>query len=122
MAVLATEVPSRRGRRRRGSVSRGGDVAQVPAIFHEDGTFAGYVHLAHEGVAVEIGEHLEAGDVIGRSGVTGTAKHPHLHFHVWVADGDLGRLTVPVLFDDGGEWGIVLQVGRSYPSAEQPTE
>ena len=51
-------------------------------VEHEDGTVAHYVHLDTDGALVEPGEGVERGQVIARSGWTGRAMIPHLHFHV----------------------------------------
>ena len=51
-------------------------------IYHDDGTIAYYVHLDTNGVLVEVGDQVEAGDAIGISGFTGYTTTPHLHFVV----------------------------------------
>jgi murein DD-endopeptidase MepM/ murein hydrolase activator NlpD len=51
-------------------------------ILHEDDTIATYAHLAENGVLVNIGEAVEAGQHIGLSGSTGYSSGPHLHFAV----------------------------------------
>ena len=55
-------------------------------IQHEDGSRAGYWHLQHNGVLVNIGDTIQHGQVIGFSGKTGYALFPHLHFLVWRSD------------------------------------
>lgn len=52
-------------------------------IEHDDGTRAGYWHLQQNGVLVNIGEPVRAGQVIALSGKTGYSAFPHLHFLVW---------------------------------------
>lgn len=52
-------------------------------IQHEDGTWAGYWHLQHNGVLVNVGDTIQKGQVIGLSGKTGYTALPHLHFLVW---------------------------------------
>lgn len=52
-------------------------------IEHSDGSRAGYWHLQQNGVLVNIGDKVKAGDVIGLSGKTGYSAFPHLHFVVW---------------------------------------
>lgn len=52
-------------------------------IEHEDSSRAGYWHLKHNGVLVNMGDTVEPGQVIGLSGKTGYALFPHLHFLVW---------------------------------------
>jgi murein DD-endopeptidase MepM/ murein hydrolase activator NlpD len=52
-------------------------------IIHDDGLVSLYSHLTPGGVLVASGDSVEAGDTIGRSGVTGnTGGLPHLHFSV----------------------------------------
>ena len=52
------------------------------SIAHADGTIAEYHHLQYEGVLVEIGQQVKAGEQIGLSGNTGYSSRPHLHFAV----------------------------------------
>jgi murein DD-endopeptidase MepM/ murein hydrolase activator NlpD len=52
-------------------------------VEHEDGTVAFYAHLMRDGVAVEVGDLVEAGDVIALSGNSGLTGVPHLHFGVY---------------------------------------
>jgi murein DD-endopeptidase MepM/ murein hydrolase activator NlpD len=44
--------------------------------------FAAFAHLAPGSVAVEEGQAVEAGDIIGRVGHTGNTTTPHLHFQL----------------------------------------
>lgn len=52
-------------------------------IQHPDGSRAGYWHLQHNGVWVNVGDTVKKGQVIALSGKTGFAAIPHLHFLVW---------------------------------------
>jgi murein DD-endopeptidase MepM/ murein hydrolase activator NlpD len=52
-------------------------------INHHDNTRAGYWHLQHNGVLVNIGDTVQQGQLIGYSGNTGYTAFPHLHFIVW---------------------------------------
>jgi murein DD-endopeptidase MepM/ murein hydrolase activator NlpD len=64
-------------------------------VIHDDGTIAAYVHLTQDGALVELGERVERGQLIGKSGDTGSSSEPHLHFHVQGCD---GCPTIPVTF------------------------
>ncbi|MBP7049445.1 MAG: M23 family metallopeptidase [Phycisphaerae bacterium] len=55
------------------------------SIAHADGTIGEYHHLQFEGVLVEIGDPIAAGQPIARSGNTGYSSIPHLHFGVYSA-------------------------------------
>ncbi len=63
-------------------------------IQHDDGTVALYAHLRRNGIDVEVGDHVAAGERIGASGNSGLglSDAPHLHFGVYrswpVEDGD----------------------------------
>jgi murein DD-endopeptidase MepM/ murein hydrolase activator NlpD len=56
-------------------------------IQHADGSRAGYWHLQHNGVLVNVGDTVKQGQAIALSGKTGYAALPHLHFIVWITDG-----------------------------------
>ena len=54
-------------------------------IYHADNTLAKYSHLQQNGVLVELGDTVAAGQPIGKSGATGWAKGPHLHFAIFLS-------------------------------------
>lgn len=53
-------------------------------VYHNDGTFAQYVHLRQNGAVVKEGDTVKENDLIGYSGDTGWANGPHLHFMVFI--------------------------------------
>lgn len=57
-------------------------------ILHSDGTIAEYHHLEKNGALVNEGDMVAKGQVIGKSGATGFATGPHLHFIVFKTDGN----------------------------------
>lgn len=67
-------------------------------IAHADGTIAEYHHLHYEGVLVEVGQRVEAGQRIAISGNTGYSTGPHLHFGVYSAVNGRTRQSHPVIF------------------------
>jgi murein DD-endopeptidase MepM/ murein hydrolase activator NlpD len=52
------------------------------SIQHKDGSVAHYWHLKKDGVLVNAGDTIKAGQLIGVSGNTGYSAFPHLHFEV----------------------------------------
>ena len=48
----------------------------------EDGVFAFYAHLKPGSVEVETGDTVGKGDVIARTGNSGSSTGPHLHFQL----------------------------------------
>lgn len=53
-------------------------------VEHEDGTAAFYAHLTRDGALVEMGQQVEAGELIALSGASGrTHSHGVLHFQVF---------------------------------------
>jgi murein DD-endopeptidase MepM/ murein hydrolase activator NlpD len=56
-------------------------------IQHSDGSRAGYWHLQYNSVLPNIGDSVQQGQLIAKSGRTGYAMFPHLHFLVWRSKG-----------------------------------
>jgi len=52
-------------------------------IRHSDGSDSQYFHLRQHSVAVEVGDYVEAGQIIGYMGSSGSSPNPHLHFELW---------------------------------------
>jgi hypothetical protein len=63
------------------------------AISHANGEFSYYAHLQQLSLAVNEGEMVRRGALIGRVGNSGNSPGPHLHFHV---------MNGPNLFIDQG--------------------
>lgn len=74
-------------------------------ILHNDGTFAAYSHLMHNGALVKKGDSVKRGQHIGYSGNTGFTRGPHLHFAVRLPK----DICVPIYFK--GYEGIVFKKG-----------
>jgi len=89
-------------------------LANYVIIKHPDGTFAEYYHLQHNGVIVELGQQVGAGQPIAKSGATGYASAPHIHFSVFQNLDGKDRLELPVRFKT--KQGILdtLKQGQSY--------
>jgi murein DD-endopeptidase MepM/ murein hydrolase activator NlpD len=75
--------------------------ANAVRILHSDGTIGTYAHLMPSGAAVDVGDVVQEGRLIGYSGSTGYSGGPHLHFDVnrtVLADDELTEVSEPVQF------------------------
>lgn len=82
---------------------RTGGHENMVSLRHEDGTISIYMHLEHQGVAVEMGETVPRGVLLGWSGKSGDpAGIPHLHFQICLRSGlcsyTTQEITLPVNF------------------------
>ena len=85
---------------------------QVPVISLEEadgnhvvidlgnGNFAFYAHMIKGSVAVEEGDFVTRGQVIGLVGNTGNTIAPHLHFHMMSSPSTFGANGIPYMIDD----------------------
>lgn len=67
-------------------------------IRHDDGSVANYWHLQKDGVLVNIGDTVVAGQPIGLTGNTGYSAFPHLHFEVQGYDASGNYKQLPTRF------------------------
>lgn len=75
-----------------------GPRANYVRILHDDGSMGLYAHLDYEGVEVRLGQRVQRGQRIGRSGNTGYSTGPHLHFVVQL-NRNLELISVPFEFE-----------------------
>ncbi len=63
------------------------------AIFidHGWGVYSGFAHLSS--FNVQVGDYVQAGDIIGQIGDTGRSAGPHLHFEINIGDTPVNPLT-----------------------------
>jgi murein DD-endopeptidase MepM/ murein hydrolase activator NlpD len=67
-------------------------------IIHDDGTVAQYSHLQKDGVLVDLGQRVRAGQPIGISGETGFVSGAHLHFNL-MKPTPKGLVSIPLDFE-----------------------
>jgi murein DD-endopeptidase MepM/ murein hydrolase activator NlpD len=82
--------------------TRYGDRANFVRVVHEDGTMGVYAHLETGSAMLRVGDRVEAGAPLARSGATGYVSGPHLHFAVQVNAG-MRLESVPFDMDDVDE-------------------
>ncbi len=82
-------------------------------ILHDDGTMAEYYHLQKNGALVNPGDVVKQGQLIGKSGDTGFASGPHLHFLVFKTDG-VKQITIKTKFKYESNRIGFLKVGEIY--------
>jgi murein DD-endopeptidase MepM/ murein hydrolase activator NlpD len=90
-------------------------------IRQDDGTLAHYCHLQKGGCRVKPGQHVEAGELIARSGNTGFSSGPHLHFCVFKTTNGRERESIPVHFKTAEETAATLRTGRNYKATGAQT-
>jgi len=83
-------------------------------IRHDDGTLGHYCHLQKNGATVKVGQRVEAGEVIARSGNTGFSSGPHLHFAVIKPRNGRERESLPVRFRTLTHEATTLLTGETY--------
>jgi hypothetical protein len=73
--------------RERGQAAlKGQDCGNAAVIDHGGGWTTQYCHMARGSLTVRPGDAVEAGDLIGRIGLSGNTEYPHLHFMVRLGD------------------------------------
>lgn len=83
-------------------------------VYHEDGTFAEYVHLKKDGVEVNVGDKISANDLIGYSGNTGWTSGPHLHYMVFQFTKEGTRKSFKTKFSTEAKNGVYLKEKAFY--------
>lgn len=90
------------------------DESNYVSIAHADGTIGEYHHLQADGVLVEIGDRVVAGQAIACSGNTGYSTFPHLHFGVYSAADAHRMQSHPITFATVEGIAIDPRPGRAY--------
>lgn len=82
-------------------------------VQHDDGTFALYYHLLHQGIKVKVGQQVSEGQELALSGNTGYSATPHLHFMVYRQTNG-GMESFPVLYRSGTDEPFAIVRGAKY--------
>ncbi len=90
------------------------DQANFVSMVHDDGTVGEYVHLRQDGVAVSVGDRVNAGQLLGYSGNTGWSTAPHLHFRIHRPINTREVESIPLLFSTVEQGIVTLVEGQSY--------
>jgi hypothetical protein len=61
--------------------------------------YAFYAHMRPGSVAVKVGDHVRAGQILGHVGNTGSSTEPHLHMHIVDRPSFLAGHGIPYEFD-----------------------
>lgn len=94
-----------------------GQFANFVVVLHSDGTTGEYFHLARGSARVELGQHVERGQVLALSGNTGFSTAPHLHFGVYRTARDRGTESLSVRFLTRGGLVSAPRSGARYLNA-----
>ena len=92
--VIAERKDSDKGGLKNENLSDGNYIS----VEHADHSIAHYWHLCKDGVTVNTGDTVRAGQLIGYSGNTGYSAFPHLHFEVQGYDKDGNFKQIPTRF------------------------
>lgn len=97
--------------------------ANLVVIQHDDGTYAQYLHLAQDGVKVQVGQQVRKGETIALSGNTGFSSTPHLHFMVYQMQGNRME-SLPTRFESGVDEPYTIVHGAKYraPGGDPPAD
>ncbi len=83
-------------------------------VDHGDDTFGQYMHLTRGGADVSVGDQVVRGDTLGRSGNTGLAGYPHLHFVVTSGGYSYPYDSSPMSFGNASPAHLTLIQGQRY--------
>jgi hypothetical protein len=83
-----------------------------------NGRYAFYAHLKPGTIAVEAGDKVRKGDLIGELGKSGSSDGAHLHFHVMDGPSALGSNGMPYVFEEFDLTGQLPPLPEIFPLYE----
>ncbi|QDB80074.1 hypothetical protein FE251_12300 [Georgenia wutianyii] len=79
-----------------GRLGRSSELVIIEHVVGGTTFYSWYVHMYPEGIFVEVGQQVRAGEVIAEVGSNGNSTGPHLHFEIHTTDAGLGLQKNPV--------------------------
>ena len=73
-------------------------------IEHEHGEFSMLAHFKQHSIVVKVGDEVEAGQLLGKTGNSGYSSEAHIHYQVNKIMDDGRELVIPITFNNGQEW------------------
>lgn len=73
-------------------------------IEHEHGEYSLLAHFKKNSIVVNVGDTVEAGQLLGKTGNSGHSSEAHIHFQVFKRMANGNELVVPISFTNGKEW------------------
>jgi hypothetical protein len=83
-------------------------------IDHGNGEYSLLAHFRRGTVAVHVGDHVKAGDILGHCGNSGNSSEPHLHYHLQNGPKFGGGEGLPPQFRDYCADGKPVSVGEPH--------
>lgn len=93
-------------------------IANHVIVEHPSGATSMYWHLMEGSVAVQVGDEVACGDVLGKVGSSGNSSQPHLHFEVQVDGEAIDPYAGPLSQEE--TWWIEQGHEDALPSAACP--
>src|SRR5690606_5816526 len=79
-----------------GRLGRSSELVIIEHVVEDTTFYSWYVHMYPDGIFVEVGEPVLAGEVIAEVGNNGTSPGPRVHFEIHTSDAGLGLQKNPV--------------------------
>jgi len=101
-----------------GRLGRSSELVIIEHVVGGTTFYSWYVHMYPEGIFVEVGQQVRAGEVIAEVGNNGNSTGPHLHFEIHTTDAGLGLEKAPATLRSTS---FVLPTDAETPT-DEPTD